>query len=157
MQGILISRRYLATVPKDRDCCWHPLVWTAPKQTPTTQKAPTKILLPVWHACFLLNKLFPCKNISLRLHQSAFYNTAILLFACFSQLEIKHVASLLAAPCLGFFQSLYKKQSKTATLKFFKFTSRNVPCSTFSGGQWSHLGSVLSKTGQSHFIKVNWQ
>lgn len=35
------------------------------------------------------------------------------------------------------------------------YTSRNVPCSTFSRGQWSHLGSVLSKTGQCHFIKVN--
>lgn len=62
----------------------------------------------------------------------------------------------MVALCFGFFSKLMQKaKAKQQFSNYSIFTSRNVPGSTFTRGQRSHLGSVLSKTGQGHFIKVN--
>lgn len=68
---------------------------------------------------------------------SALYNTAILLFACFSQLKM---ASLLAALSLFFFQSLYKKQSETVTFKLFNIYLQECPMLHFLQGTMVSLG-----------------
>lgn len=126
----------MVTAPKDRGCCW-PISLNSTQTNLNYQKAPTKIFLPVCHARFLLNKLFICKK---NLHQTAFYKTAIPLFACFSQLKINSGLSYGCTVFWVFFKAYAKSKSKTAIFKLFNIYLQECPRLHFHQGTKVSLG-----------------
>lgn len=144
----------MVTAPKDRGCCL-PIRLNSIQTKLNYQNAPTKIFFPVYHAHFLLNKLLLYKK---NLHQTAFNNSAILLYACFLQLKINTSLSYGCAVFWVFFQSLCKEQnSNFQTFQYLPPGMSHAPLSPGDNGlTWGRFCRKLGSATLSRSIDSNF-